>query len=115
DVVTEGSGLNSGFDTVRSWAASYTLSANVEDLVLLVGAATGIGNTLANYLTGNGGDNLLDGKTGADTMTGADGNDTYVIDSVGDLVVESGTGIDTIRSAVALPGLVANVENYVFT
>jgi Ca2+-binding RTX toxin-like protein len=115
DAVTETAGINSGHDTVRSAAVSYTLAANIEDLELLAGASSGIGNTLANHLTGSGGDNLLDGKAGADTMTGGDGNDTYAIDNIGDLVIETGTGNDTIRTAVALPGLVANVENYVFT
>ncbi len=113
DVVIEAAG--GGHDSVHSTAASYVLATNVEDLVLLAGAATGIGNALANEITGNGGDNLLDGKAGADTMSGGDGNDVYVVDSPGDLVIESGTGIDEIRSAVALPGVVANVENYVFT
>ena len=39
-------------------------------------------------LTGNAGNDYLDGGTGADTMKGGSGNDTYVVDNVGDTVVE---------------------------
>ncbi|MEP9401705.1 calcium-binding protein [Sphingomonas sp. VNH70] len=113
DIVTESSGQ--GTDTVRS-AVSYALSANVENLVL-TGTAnlTGFGNTLANTLTGNAGNNVLDGYTGADTMIGGLGNDTYVVDNAGDLVVENaGEGTDTVQSAMGYI-LGANVENLTLT
>jgi Ca2+-binding RTX toxin-like protein len=48
-------------------------------------------------------------------MAGGDGNDTYIVDSIGDLVSETGTGIDTIRSAIAFAAPILNVENYVFS
>jgi len=64
DVVSETSSLG-GVDTVES-NVSFTLSANVENLVL-VGADTidGTGNALANNLIGNIADNILNGGAGA--------------------------------------------------
>ena len=40
-------------------------------------------------LTGNAGNDYLDGGTGADTMKGGAGNDTYVVDNIGDMVIEA--------------------------
>ncbi|HMJ93720.1 MAG TPA: calcium-binding protein, partial [Allosphingosinicella sp.] len=90
-----------GVDTVRiSW--DYELGANIENLVQTgIGVVTGIGNALDNRLTGNSNWNFLDGRAGADTMIGGQGNDTYVVDSLGDTIVElAGEGEDTVRSAV---------------
>ena len=69
------------------------------------------GNDLINSLTGAGGDDVLDGRAGGDTMIGGAGNDTYVVDNVGDMVIETAAeGIDVVLSSVGyvLPG---NVEN----
>jgi len=129
DVIVELAG--DGTDTVES-SASYTLSNEVENLVL-TGAAglSGIGNGLANVITGNGaanslegaaGDDRLDGGAGADTMKGGADDDTYVIDTftvstatADDLIVEAvGGGTDTAESSVSYV-LAANVENLVLT
>ena len=74
DVILELAG--DGTDEVRS-SISYTLGANVENLVLL-GSATigGTGNELANAMTGNGAANQLAGLAGRDTLSGGDGDDT---------------------------------------
>src|SRR3954471_7009528 len=51
DMVIEG--LNQGHDAVASWAASYTLADNVEDLYFYgTGNFSGVGNALANHLAG---------------------------------------------------------------
>jgi Ca2+-binding RTX toxin-like protein len=74
--VTEGAAL--GTDTVRA-SVGFTLSGNVENLVLTGAAAiNGTGNTLANVLTGN---------TAANVLAGGLGNDTYVV-GAGDTVTE---------------------------
>ncbi len=104
-----------GTDTVYA-SASFTLGANVE-VVILTGTANlnATGNSLANTITGNAGRNVLNGGGGADTMYGRDGDDTYVVDNLGDVVIEyagtgtAQTGIDTVNAGVSFT-LAANVE-----
>ena len=56
---------------------SHTLELNVERLVLTGTDPTeGIGNTLANIITGNDGANKLSGLAGNDTLQGGLGQDT---------------------------------------
>ncbi|MBS7789504.1 hypothetical protein KTR66_05835, partial [Roseococcus sp. SDR] len=115
DVVTEAA--NEGTDTVQTTLASYTLGANVENLLFTgAGAFTGTGNALANSITGGAGNDTLSGGAGDDTMTGGAGNDTYVLDSAGDAVVElSGEGTDTVQTSLAAFALGSDLENLVFT
>ncbi|KQT56909.1 hypothetical protein ASG52_02175 [Methylobacterium sp. Leaf456] len=95
-----------GSDTVRA-SASYTLAAGQEiEALTTTDAASRIainltGNEFAQSITGNAGTNILDGGLGADTMTGLGGNDTYVVDNVGDKVIEAKAGgSDTVRAAL---------------
>ncbi len=101
-----------GTDRVQS-SISYTLSGNVEQLVLTGSQdLSGTGNDLANQLTGNSGDNWLDGDLGADTMSGGGGDDGYVVDNAGDVVTEAANaGIDWVYSTRSAYTLGANVEN----
>ncbi|HYW17465.1 MAG TPA: calcium-binding protein [Allosphingosinicella sp.] len=138
DLVVENSG--EGTDTVRTSLAAYALTANVENLRFTgVGGFTGVGNDLNNdiqggggndtligddghdTLNGNGGDDelfgggghdTLNGGTGVDYLEGNDGNDAYVVDNVGDVVIEaSGEGVDIVFSNLATYTLAAEVEN----
>jgi Ca2+-binding RTX toxin-like protein len=130
-VVTEFAG--EGNDRVES-ALSWTLSANVETLVLTgsaiingtgnASANTLIGNAAANTLIGGGGDDTLhggggkdrlDGGAGIDSMAGGVGDDTYVVGGSSDLVIEvANEGIDTVETNLNYT-LTANLEKLVLT
>ena len=76
DRVTEDA--NAGLDTVVA-AASYTLSADVENLTLSGTAAIdGTGNANDNTILGNPAANVLDGGAGDDSLRGGAGNDIYL-------------------------------------
>lgn len=107
DVVTENAG--EGTDTVNA-GVTYTLGANIENLVL-TGTANlnGTGNALDNLLTGNAGNNLLDGLTGVDTarFSGARANYSVATEAGGgflvtDLRTGAPDGADTVRNVELL-------------
>jgi Ca2+-binding RTX toxin-like protein len=121
-----------GIDTVIA-AHDYRLPANIEHLTLLdprvpnferlflspygssEQSVAGYGNDVANTLMGGRANNMLDGGLGADTLIGGAGDDTYVVDNIGDIVVEQvDEGMDTVLSAVSYQ-LSANVENLTLT
>ncbi len=117
-----------GHDVVQS-AVSWTLTANIEDLILTGSANTsGTGNALDNNIVGNAGSNVLDGGAGADVLSGGAGNDSYVLfdtyvvagSNIWDTVIESADGgIDTVYASADVGRytyqLGANVENLVAT
>ena len=74
--------VDGGNDTVES-SVSYTLEANVENLILTGTALEGFGNGGANYIQGNDGSNGLFGQGGADTLAGGGGDDKYYVGSDG--------------------------------
>ena len=110
DVVTEG--LNAGLDTIHA-SVTYTLSPNVEQLVLTGGGGiNGTGNALDNDISGNTGNNILSGASGGDTIHGDTGNDTIdggdgndklygddgndtLLGGAGNDYLEGGLGVDT--------------------
>lgn len=130
DSVIESGGQ--GIDTIIS-TLSYTLGLNLENLTLIGSTnLNGIGNTLANIITGNSGNNTLNGLVGNDTLYGGIGNDTmlgsdgndklygglgndkYFVTS-GDSVIEyAGQGTDIVYSNFTYT-LTANVENLTLT
>ncbi|MNB98347.1 Poly(beta-D-mannuronate) C5 epimerase 2 [compost metagenome] len=114
DVVTELAG--GGIDEVWTSLASYTLSANVDNLFFGgSGNFAGSGNVLDNTIVGGAGNDILIGAGGADTMAGGGGNDIYEVTDLGDVVGENlGDGNDTVWTSLASYSLGANVENLFF-
>ena len=82
-----------GIDTVRS-PVSFTLSANVENLILMGGASTtGTGNSGANTMIGGSAAQTLRGLDGADTLDGGGGADK-LFGGLGQDSLTGGTGAD---------------------
>jgi VCBS repeat-containing protein len=91
-----------GWDVVNS-SVSYTLSDHVEVLML-----TGTDNIDG---AGSAQDNTLIGNAGINVLAGGQGNDSYIVQTTGDTVVESADeGIDSVESSVDFT-LGENVEN----
>ncbi|MFN0192963.1 MAG: calcium-binding protein [Aestuariivirga sp.] len=101
-----------GIDIVRS-SVDWFLGSNFEKLYLLGSAVSGNGNSLSNFIYGNDAANAIDGGLAADRMYGGKGNDFYTVDSTGDPVFETVSGVaggtDTVQSVVNFT-LGANVE-----
>ncbi|MBI5615797.1 MAG: hypothetical protein HY943_05875 [Gammaproteobacteria bacterium] len=74
----------------------------------------GAGN---DTLYGAAGNDTLDGGTGLDTLSGGADNDSYIVDTTTDALVEaSGGGTDTVLSSVTFTlAALANVENLTLT
>ena len=122
DSVVETDEIGSGNDTVESVLLNYTLTANVENLILAGNeASNGTGNLSDNTITGNkannylrgedGNDKLvgnagvdtLDGGLGMDTLVGGDDSDIYFMDNTEDTIVENAKGgkADKINATVS--------------
>ncbi|MDB5472466.1 MAG: hypothetical protein JWR84_4026 [Caulobacter sp.] len=88
--------------------------AGADDLVGGLGNDRFDGGLGADVLTGGDGNDYLDGGADGDLMTGGAGNDVYIIDHIGDLVVEApGGGYDIVRTALGgwvLEGEVEGLE-----
>jgi Ca2+-binding RTX toxin-like protein len=116
DLVTESAGQ--GSDTVHSTLAAYTLTANVENLILDAGALNGTGNGLNNTLTGNSGVNTLSGGDGNDTLNGGLGVDTVSGGAGADIFIyalgdgngamDGGDGADTLNLSDGAAGAILN-------
>jgi len=103
DVVVENPG--EGTDTVMS-TATYTLSANVENLTLTgTSAINGTGNTANNVILGNSGNNSLSGGLGDDSLAGGAGNDTLSGGAGADhFIFADGGGTDSITDFSSAEG-----------
>lgn len=89
-------GLDSGYDTVYS-SINWSLSANLEKLVLTGPAVKGTGNSLDNTLIGTDSRNILIGNAGNDSIDGGAGDD-LLLGGPGDDTINGGTGNDNFRS-----------------
>ncbi|KPY54976.1 PsmE [Pseudomonas syringae pv. rhaphiolepidis] len=95
-----------GIDTVYSSLASYTLGANLENIVINgTGAANATGNALDNLIYAGAGDNVMDGRDGNDTVS-------YLFATAGVTVAlntsaqqaTGGSGLDTLKGTENLTG-----------
>jgi Ca2+-binding RTX toxin-like protein len=104
--------LGGGIDTVSTAASTYTLGAQLENLVYTgSGNFTGTGNTLANVITSGSGNDTINGGSGndtinagagADVLTGSGGNDVFVFsagEANGDTVSDFAVGKDHLQFA----------------
>ncbi len=112
DQVIEYAGGGNDTVYVTYGISSYTLAAEVENLVVTnASSVTLIGNASNNSISGSSGADAINGGAGADTMSGGLGSDTYYVDNAGDQVVEtSGDAADQVFTTVNYT-LGANVEN----
>jgi Ca2+-binding RTX toxin-like protein len=119
DIIVENAG--EGTDIAHVYLSSYVLAQNVENgQAELSTGQTLAGNDGDNWLHGNVGNDVLNGGAGNDTLIGGGGNDTliggtgndqYVIDGVGDRIVEhAGEGLDAACILVSGYTLDDNVE-----
>ena len=103
-------------NTSTTASKTISLAATISRLTLTgISNINGTGNALNNHLTGNAGNNILDGGAGYDILAGGMGDDTYIIESIYDSIIESANeGIDTIKSSINWT-LGANLENLTLT
>lgn len=115
DRVTENAG--EGNDTVKSYIMDYRLTANVENLYLMLnGAQNGRGNDLGNAIKGNDFANKINSYGGSDTVFGFGGDDFINPGTGAKDVVDGGTGIDTLTFRVdATHGVSADLSASDFT
>lgn len=117
---------NQGTDTVFTILATYVIAPNVENVTATTTIAHRFtGNALNNVITGNAGSDTLVGGVGNDTLQGGGAvdwlygglnNDTYLVETATDRVIEfANQGIDTVRTAAPTYALPINVENLVGT
>ena len=98
---------------------SYTLSANLENLLLLgSGFLNGTGNAVANIVIGNPNDNVLSGLSGADTLTGGAGSDRFQDTAAGlsgDTITDFGSGDKIVITDANLAGFTFSLTGNVLT
>ncbi len=105
DLVVERAG--GGTDTIVT-SASHRLSEGSEVEVLATNSNIALdpinlrGNGFAQTIYGNAGANFLIGDGGADTLIGYAGDDSYGVDTQGDVIVEeAGSGYDTVYASAS--------------
>ncbi|WP_454916875.1 beta strand repeat-containing protein [Xanthobacter sediminis] len=120
--------LNGGSGNDTADYSFITKAVNV-DLTKIGAQNTGGGGTdtllsIENVTGGKGNDtlrgtaaaNILNGGKGSDKLYGGAGNDTYVVDSARDVIVEkAGAGEDLVVTMLSQYRLIANVEDLIYS
>lgn len=105
---------NGGIDTVYYVGAgsAYFMADNVENVI--GSGAFGsflVGNNIANTITGTAAEDFLAGSGGNDTLKGLGGDDEYLVEVLGDVVIEAANGgYDTVYTDLPTYTLQSNVE-----
>ncbi|MGE8499603.1 MAG: peroxidase family protein [Pseudomonas sp.] len=102
---------------IMGTAGNNTLTGTSGDDIIFGLGGNDVLNGLAgnDTLDGGAGNDTLDGGLGADVLLGGAGNDTYIVDNLGDQVVEGqGGGTDTVQTTLSSYALGNNVENLTF-
>jgi Ca2+-binding RTX toxin-like protein len=92
-----------GNDIIRSGGGNDIVFGEDGDDQIFGGEGTNylFGNKGNDSLFGGSGKDFLDGGLGNDRLEGGNGNDIYVVDSLGDIIIDQpGSGIETIRASV---------------
>ncbi|WGM37571.1 Calx-beta domain-containing protein [Caulobacter sp. NIBR1757] len=121
DVIVETA--TGGFDTVKSTATSYVLSAWVENLNLVAAFAqdgtgnaqnnTINGNNFVNHLIGGAGNDILNGLVGDDTLEGGDDNDK-LYGGTGADTLTGGDGADTLDGGTGADSMAGGAGNDIY-
>jgi Ca2+-binding RTX toxin-like protein len=99
-----------GNDTLDGGAGTDTLLGQSDNDLMK-------GGTENDTLLGATGNDTLDGGAGKDSLEGGDGNDAYIVDNVGDKIVERATsagGKDSVQASISFT-LDAALENLTLT
>jgi Ca2+-binding RTX toxin-like protein len=94
--------------------ADFTGNGSASDNIIVSGGGNDnlSGGAGDDALFSHGGSDHLDGGWGADTMTGGLGDDTYVVDSASDVVIEANDGgTDTVHTTLSTYSLSEHIEN----
>jgi Ca2+-binding RTX toxin-like protein len=108
-----------------SLTTTLTITVNGLDGMVMSGSGVLIGSNFDDVITGgpgrdvliglDGNDRLIGGYGQADELYGGRGDDFYVIDEIGDTIVElEGEGFDTVETILNAYVLPANVEALIF-
>lgn len=110
------SGVSGGVDVVKS-SVGFVLGSNIENLTLTgAGNINGVGNSLANSLTGNAGNNKLTGGAGNDTLAGGTGADTFIFapgsgaDTINDFTTADTVDVHAYTGGTAHPGYLTQLD-----
>lgn len=99
----------SGNDQIYGYAGEDNISGGDGDDSIYAGDDN-------DTIDGGEGNDFIDGGAGDDTMTGGNGNDLYVVDSLGDVVIElGGGGIDEVRTTFDYSLVGTEIENLTIT